>query len=157
MGYKRFIQAAIVFTVGLHLSATVAQTGAIKIIVGYPAGATSDALTRVMADGLSKRLNQAVIVENKPGAGGNLGGADAARAAPDGYTIFMTTSGIQAINPVLYTKMPFDPNKDLMPVAPLVALNNVLVVHPAVKANFFTVRSVWSCFFNDTTHFTTLR
>ena len=69
--------------------------------------------SRAIANELSKTIGQPVTVENKPGAGGNLGGADAARAAPDGYTIFMTTSGIQAINPVLYTKMPFDPNKDL--------------------------------------------
>jgi tripartite-type tricarboxylate transporter receptor subunit TctC len=76
-----------------------------------------------------------VTVDNKPGAGGNIGGADTARAAPDGYTIFMTTSGIQAINPALYAKMPFDPNKDLAPVSALVSLNNVLVLHPSVKAN----------------------
>jgi tripartite-type tricarboxylate transporter receptor subunit TctC len=57
------------------------------------------------------------------------------RSAPDGYTLFMTTSGIQAINPALYTKMPFDPNKDLVPVSALVSLSNVLVVHPSVKAN----------------------
>src|SRR5205085_10460545 len=75
-----------------------------------------------------------VTVDNKPGAGGNLGGAEAARSAPDGYTIFMTTSGIQSINPTLYAKMPFDPNKDLTPVAPLVSLNNVLVLHPSVPA-----------------------
>ena len=58
-----------------------------------------------------------------------------ARSNPDGYTIFMTTSGIQAINPALYAKMPFDPNKDLTPVTALVSLNNVLVLHPSVKAN----------------------
>jgi tripartite-type tricarboxylate transporter receptor subunit TctC len=57
------------------------------------------------------------------------------RSAPDGYTLFMTTSGIQAINPALYAKMPFDPNKDLTPVSALVSLSNVLVVHPSVKAN----------------------
>jgi tripartite-type tricarboxylate transporter receptor subunit TctC len=57
-----------------------------------------------------------------------------ARSAPDGYTLLMTTSGMQAINPALYAKMPFDPNKDLAPVAPLVSLNNVLVVNPAVPA-----------------------
>jgi tripartite-type tricarboxylate transporter receptor subunit TctC len=74
-------------------------------------------------------------VENRPGAGGNLGGEAAAKAAPDGYTLFMSTSGIQAINPALYAKMNFDPNKDLVPVAPLVSLNNVLVLHPSVKAN----------------------
>jgi tripartite-type tricarboxylate transporter receptor subunit TctC len=73
-------------------------------------------------------------VENKPGAGGNLGGAEVARAAPDGYTILMSTSGIQAINPALYAKMPFDPNKDLIPVAALVSLNNVMVLHPSVPA-----------------------
>jgi tripartite-type tricarboxylate transporter receptor subunit TctC len=73
-------------------------------------------------------------VENKPGAGGNLGGVEAARSAPDGYTLFMSTSGIQAINPALYAKMPFDPNKDLVPVAALVSLNNVLVLHPSVPA-----------------------
>jgi tripartite-type tricarboxylate transporter receptor subunit TctC len=74
-------------------------------------------------------------VDNRPGAGGNIGGTEAARSAPDGYTLFMTTSGIQAINPALYSKMPFDPNKDLMPVVGLVSLNNVLVLHPSVKAN----------------------
>src|SRR5207249_9169432 len=83
---------------------------------------------------LTRILGQTVTVENKPGAGGNLGGAEVARAAPDGYTLLMTTSGIQAINPALYAKMPFDPNKDLVPVAPLVSLNNVLVLHPSVPA-----------------------
>ncbi len=85
-------------------------------------------------------VGQPVAVENKPGAGGNLGGAEAARSAPDGYTLFMTTSGIQAINPALYAKMAFDPNKDLAPVAALVSLNNVLVVHPSVPAR--TVQDV---------------
>jgi tripartite-type tricarboxylate transporter receptor subunit TctC len=84
---------------------------------------------------MSKTLGQPVTVENRPGAGGNIGGAEVARAAPDGYTMLMTTSGIQAINPVLYPKMQYDPNKDLTPVAALVSLSNVLVVHPAVKAN----------------------
>ena len=68
----------------------------------------------------SKILGQPVAVENKPGAGGNLGGADVARSAPDGYSMVMSTSGIQAINPALYAKMPLDPNKELISVAPLV-------------------------------------
>jgi tripartite-type tricarboxylate transporter receptor subunit TctC len=75
-----------------------------------------------------------VAVENKPGAGGNLGVLDVARSAPDGYSIVMSTSGIQAINPFLYTKMPLDVNKELAPVAPIVSLNNVLVVHPSFPA-----------------------
>ncbi len=107
----------------------------IRLVVPFtPAGAV-DIASRAIAIELLKQLGQPVSVENKPGAGGNLGAAEVARAAPDGYTLLMTTSGIQAINPALYAKMPFDPNKDLVPVAALVSLNNVLVLHPSVPAN----------------------
>src|SRR5204863_9062837 len=106
----------------------------IRLICPFPPAGAVDIASRATAHQLSRILGQPVAVENKPGAGGNLGGAEAARSAPDGYTLFMTTSGIQAINPALYAKMPFDPNKDLVPVAPLVSLNNVLVLHPSVPA-----------------------
>ncbi|HEY5900716.1 MAG TPA: tripartite tricarboxylate transporter substrate binding protein [Burkholderiales bacterium] len=112
----------------------------IRLICPFPPGGAVDIASRATSNELTKILGQVVAVENKPGAGGNLGGAETARSAPDGYTIFMTTSGIQAINPFLYAKMPFDPNKDLAPVAPLVSLNNVLVVHPSVPAK--TVKDV---------------
>ena len=108
---------------------------AIRLVCPFPPGGAVDIASRAIAQELAKNLGQPVTVDNKPGAGGNIGGADVARAAPDGYTIFMTTSGIQAINPALYAKMPFDPNKDLIPVSALVSLNNVLVLHPSVKAN----------------------
>ena len=108
---------------------------AIRLVCPFPPGGAVDIASRAIAQELAKNLGQPVTVDNKPGAGGNIGGADVARAAPDGYTIFMTTSGIQAINPALYAKMPFDPNKDLAPVSALVSLNNVLVLHPSVKAN----------------------
>ena len=104
----------------------------LRLVCPFPPGGAVDIASRATSAELTKILGQPVAVENKPGAGGNLGGADVARSAPDGYTLFMTTSGIQAINPALYAKMPFDPNKDLAPVAPLVSLNNVLVVHPSV-------------------------
>jgi tripartite-type tricarboxylate transporter receptor subunit TctC len=107
----------------------------LRLICPFPPGGAVDIASRAIAQELSKNLGQPVTVENRPGAGGNIGGAEAARANPDGYTIFMTTSGIQAINPVLYAKMPFDPSKDLVPVSALVSLNNVLVLHPSVKAN----------------------
>ena len=107
----------------------------IRLICPFPPAGAVDIASRAIAAELSKNLGQPVTVENRPGAGGNIGGTEAARAAPDGYTIFMTTSGIQGINPALYAKMPFDPNKDLAPVAALVSLNNVLVLHPSVKAN----------------------
>ena len=106
----------------------------LRLVCPFPPGGAVDIASRATSAELTRILGQPVAVENKPGAGGNLGGADAARSAPDGYTLFMTTSGIQAINPALYAKMPFDPNKDLAPVAPLVSLNNVLVVHPSVPA-----------------------
>jgi tripartite-type tricarboxylate transporter receptor subunit TctC len=126
------------FSISLALSgASFAQgypSKPLRLICPFPPGGAVDIASRATGAELTKILGQAVAVENKPGAGGNLGGADAARSAPDGYTLFMTTSGIQAINPALYAKMPFDPNKDLIPVAPLVSLNNVLVVHPSVPA-----------------------
>ena len=98
-----------------------------------PAGAV-DIATRATANEMTRILGQPVTVENKPGAGGNLGVLDVARSAPDGYSMVMSTSGIQAINPALYAKMPLDPNKELVPVAPIVSLSNVLVVHPSVPA-----------------------
>src|SRR4051812_46726712 len=105
-----------------------------RIVVPFtPAGAV-DIATRATANEMTKILGHPVAVENKPGAGGNLGVLDVARSAPDGYSMVMSTSGIQAINPALYAKMPLDPNKELIPVAPLVSLSNVLVVHPSVPA-----------------------
>jgi tripartite-type tricarboxylate transporter receptor subunit TctC len=105
-----------------------------RIVVPFtPAGAV-DIATRATANEMTKILGHPVAVENKPGAGGNLGVLDVARSAPDGYSMVMSTSGIQAINPALYAKMPLDPNKDLAPVAPIVSLSNVLVVHPSVPA-----------------------
>jgi len=106
----------------------------LRIVVPFtPAGAV-DIATRAIAHEMQKNLGQPVAVENKPGAGGNLGILDVARSAPDGYSIVMSTSAIQAVNPALYSKMPLDPNKELAPVVPLVSLNNVLVVHPSVPA-----------------------
>jgi tripartite-type tricarboxylate transporter receptor subunit TctC len=107
----------------------------IRLICPFPPGGAVDIASRAIAAELSRLMGQPVNVDNRPGAGGNIGGLEAVRSAADGYTLFMTTSGIQAINPALYAKMPFDPNKDLAPVAALVGLSNVLVVHPSVKAN----------------------
>ena len=103
----------------------------LRIVVPFtPAGAV-DIATRATAHEMQRVLGHPVTVENKPGAGGNLGVLDVARSTPDGYSIVMSTSGIQAINPFLYSKMPLDVNKDLVSVAPIVSLNNVLVVHPS--------------------------
>jgi tripartite-type tricarboxylate transporter receptor subunit TctC len=115
-------------------------TKPMRIVVPFtPAGAV-DIATRAVANEMTKSLGHPVAVENKPGAGGNLGVLDVARSAPDGYSMVMSTSGIQAINPALYAKMPLDPNKELAAVAPIVSLSNVLVVHPSVPAR--TVKEV---------------
>ncbi len=106
----------------------------IRLICPFPPAGAVDIASRAIATELAKALGVPVNVENRPGAGGNIGGVEAARSPADGYTLFMTTSGINAINPVLYSKMPFDPNRDFAPVSALVSLNNVLVVHPSLEA-----------------------
>jgi tripartite-type tricarboxylate transporter receptor subunit TctC len=129
--------ALLALTVPLTAVGQAFPTKPLRIVVPFtPAGAV-DIATRATAHEMTKILGQTVAVENKPGAGGNLGVLDVARSAPDGYSMVMSTSGIQAINPALYAKMPLDPNKELIPVAPMVALSNVLVVHPS-----FAPRSV---------------
>ena len=141
MHASRILVAAL-FTLGLAapVAAQNYPTKPIRLICPFTPAGSVDIASRAIANELTRTLGQPVTVENRPGAGGNLGGEAAARSAPDGYTIFMSTSGIQAINPALYAKMNFDPNKDLVPIAPLVSLNNVLVLHPGVKAN--SVREV---------------
>jgi tripartite-type tricarboxylate transporter receptor subunit TctC len=101
----------------------------INIVVPFPAGGSADTLARLIGQMLSERLGQAVVVENKPGAGGNLGTDIVAKAAPDGYTLLLTPSSI-AIAPALYTKLPFDPVKDFAPVTLLGSIPMVVVVYP---------------------------
>jgi len=132
---SRLFALAAALLISLPAAAQSFPSKPLRLICPFPPAGAVDIASRSTANELTKILGQTVTVENKPGAGGNLGGAEAARSAPDGYTLFMSTSGIQAINPALYSKMPFDPNKDLTSVAALVSLNNVLVVHPSVPAN----------------------
>jgi tripartite-type tricarboxylate transporter receptor subunit TctC len=106
------------------------------MFVGYPAGNGLDLVARFLAEGLRERLGQPVVVENKPGAVGNIAGLAAARAAPDGYTMLFTANATHAANVHLFKKMPFDPVKDFTPVTTLVSLGFILVVDPAtVPAN----------------------
>lgn len=106
----------------------------IRLIVPYAAGGATDIIGRAAAAELSKTLGQPVTVDNRPGAGGNLGAELAARAPADGYTILMSPSSLHGITPFLYSRLTYDPNKDLAPVIVLGSLANVLVLHPGVKA-----------------------
>ena len=106
-------------------------TKPITIIVPFSAGGTTDILARIVGQGLTTELGQSVVVDNKPGAGGNIGGSLAAKAAADGYTLFMGTVGTHAINASLYKKMPFDPVKDFAPLTRVANVPNLLVANPA--------------------------
>jgi tripartite-type tricarboxylate transporter receptor subunit TctC len=102
----------------------------LRLICAFPPGGPVDVTSRAIARELGKQLGQPVVVENKPGAGGNIGAEAAAHAAPDGYTLFITWNALHAVSPLLYTKLNYDPNKDLAPVTKLVSFREVLVVHP---------------------------
>lgn len=128
---------------GLVAAVTVAWAGAanaqawpdkpIRYIVPYGAGGVTDMLARVVTEGL--KLGQPVVVENKAGAGGALGMAELARSAPDGYTIGGGTLGTHGLNPALYPKLAYDPQKSFVPVVLLAKQPNVLVVSPSLGVN----------------------
>jgi tripartite-type tricarboxylate transporter receptor subunit TctC len=101
----------------------------LRLVVGYAPGGTTDILARLVAPHLAAALGQPVVVENRPGAGGNVGTAAVARADPDGYSLVMGTGGTLTINPAIYAQMPFDPQKDLAPVSLIAAVQNVMVVN----------------------------
>jgi tripartite-type tricarboxylate transporter receptor subunit TctC len=109
---------------------------AVRIVVPFAAGGTTDILARALAPELQRAFGQPFVVDNKPGAGGNNGAAEVAKAAGDGYTLLMGTVGTHAINPSLYPKMPYDHVKDFVPVSLVAGVPNVLVVNPAWAQRF---------------------
>jgi tripartite-type tricarboxylate transporter receptor subunit TctC len=116
-------------------------TKPVRIVVPFPAGGTTDILARALAPELGRVFNQTFIVDNKPGAGGNLGAAEVARAAPDGHTLLMGTVGTHGINQSLYPKLPYDPVKDFAAITLVAGVPNVLVMNPA-KADALKINSV---------------
>jgi tripartite-type tricarboxylate transporter receptor subunit TctC len=106
----------------------------VRVVVAFTAGGTTDILARAICQKLGERFKQPFVVDNKPGAGGNLGTEIAARAAPDGYTLIVNSVGPMAVNPTLYTKLAVNPLTDLVPVVQLADVPNVLVVNPALPA-----------------------
>src|SRR5262249_42859188 len=100
----------------------------VKIIVAFTAGGSTDVVARLVAQRLGDRLGQSFVVENKPGGGGNIGTELAVRANPDGYTLLIDSVGPIAVNPTLYSKLPYDPQADLVPIAYICNVPNVLVV-----------------------------
>jgi tripartite-type tricarboxylate transporter receptor subunit TctC len=107
----------------------------VKIIVPFPPGGPSDTLTRLVAERLSAEWKHSVVVDNRPGAGGNLGLGIAAKAPADGYTLALVATSTFAVNQTLYPTLPFDAEKDFVPVALLTKIANVLLINPQVPAN----------------------
>ena len=104
----------------------------VRIIVNFPAGGVADVYARIIGAKVQEAWGQPVVVENRTGAGGNIGAEAVAKSAPDGYTLNMTAIGPHAINVSLFSKMPFDPVKDFTPVAHVLEAEGLLVVHPSV-------------------------
>lgn len=132
IGRRAILASAAAITVGGTARAQSAWPAKpIRIVVPFAPGGAIDALVRVIADGLASRLGQQILVDPKPGANTIVGADIVAKAAPDGYTFLITTNSTHTNNPTLYAKLPFDPDKDLIPVS-LVSLGTILLV---VKAD----------------------
>jgi tripartite-type tricarboxylate transporter receptor subunit TctC len=125
-------------SVALAPQAATAQTypdKAISVVIPLGAGGAMDRITRIMGDQLSKRLGQPVVIENRPGGGMVIGASAVAGAEPDGYTLMNAPSGAYVINPTLYKKLAYDPEKDFVPVALYARIPFVLVVNPSLPVN----------------------
>ncbi len=107
----------------------------IRLIVNFPPGGAADVIGRSLGAVLGEQLKTQVVVENRPGANGNLGADAVAKSAADGYTLLMSSGGAMTVNPFLYANMPFDPAKDLTPVASAARVLVFLMAHPSVPAN----------------------
>jgi tripartite-type tricarboxylate transporter receptor subunit TctC len=118
-----------------HLQAQPYPSKPVRLVVPHAPGGATDIISRASAIELSKTLGQSGVVDNRPGAGGNVGAEMAAKSAPDGYTMLMSASSLHGITPFLYSKLSYDPNKDLAPVIVFASFANVLVLNPGVKAN----------------------
>jgi len=110
----------------------------IRVVVPFPPGGATDILARAAAQRMQEAWGQSVIVDNRPGAGGNIGSDLVAKSAPDGYTLLMGTVGTHAINPSLYAKMPYDHVKDFAPIILVASVPNVLEVNPSLPVNSVT-------------------
>lgn len=122
--------AAAVFGSGAAFAQTY-PSKPVKLVVPFPPGGTTDILARAVGGELSKTWGQPVVIDNRPGAGGNIGSEIVAKSAPDGYTLLMGTVGTHAINQSLYSKLAFDPVKDFAPVTLVASVPNVLVLNAA--------------------------
>ena len=126
--------AALVACAGTASAQSTYPAKAIRYVVPFPAGGPLDIVARALGQELNKSWNQPIIIDNRPGAGGNIGADLVAKAPADGYTILMGAVSTHAINVTLYSKLPYDPVRDFAPITLITSVPNVLVVHPSVPA-----------------------
>ena len=138
MNLTRRLTLALAATLAMAAPAAFAQAfpaKPLKLVVNFPPGGAADVIGRALAQQLSEQLKQQVVVENRPGANGNIGADAVAKSPADGYTLLMSSGGAVTVNPFLYTKMPFDAEKDLVPVASVARVLVYLMTHPSVPVN----------------------
>jgi tripartite-type tricarboxylate transporter receptor subunit TctC len=131
-------RVALASLLGLLATVSLAQSWPakpIKVVVNFPPGGAADQIARVIGQPLSEALGQPVVIENRAGANGNLGGEVVAKSAADGYTLLMSSGGMVSVNPHIYARMPFDPTKDLTPVAAAARVLVYLVTKPALPVD----------------------
>src|SRR5436853_3868275 len=126
---------AAALTISLAAPAADYPTRPVTIVVAFTPGGPSDVLSRIIGKRLQEILHQPFIVENRPGAGGNIAADQVKNAAPDGYTLLMGNNGILATNAALYRKLSYDAEKDFVPISLVGTQPNILVVNPSVPAN----------------------
>ena len=127
-----FCAAALTFALSAHGQSYPAKP--IRYIVPFPAGGGQDLVVRALAPRLTEALGQPIVVDNRPGAATMVGAELAAKSPPDGYTVFNGSNTTLSINPNLYTKVPYDPIRDFMPVTQIASVPNLLIVHPSLPA-----------------------
>jgi len=134
--FARIALALIALSCGAVLAqGTAYPTKPVRLVVPFPPAGTTDIIARAAAQKLSEAWGQQVVVDNRPGAAGNIGSELVSKAAPDGYTLEMGTVGTHAINPSLYAKMPYDHVRDFVPIVLVAGVPNVLVVNPSLPVN----------------------
>ena len=134
-GGVRFIFAALAIVAVSASAQPSFPTKPIRLVVGFPPGGSGDFIARNISEDLLKQLGQPIIVDNRPGAGSNIAAEIVARANPDGYTILLAGSFSHAVNPALYKKINFDPEKDFSPLTKVANFTTIIAVNPKVPAN----------------------
>lgn len=136
--YKKIVSIALLFVMQIMMGSASAKdfpTRPLTIILPQAAGGASDVIARIVANKLGELLGQSVIVDNRPGAGGNIGVGMAKRSPADGYTLLVNVSSAHLVNPFLYEKAGYEPEKDFVPISPLATGGMVLVANPSLPAN----------------------